>query len=130
MWLFKKRKEYAKVGDTVKCIDDRDWNSDFQNMNIVYGNKYKVFNVLICPTCGSVCYDIGGRFTPSKYHSSYTSCNKKHDLPGYGIHWAGAFRFEKSVESASEIEAKMEQAVEVENYELAEELKKELIKLK
>jgi len=130
MWPFKKKKEYAKVGDIIKCIDDRDWNKSQQTISLICGNKYKVLNVVICPSCGCVTYDIGCRFINSKL---YTNCNEGkdgHDLPGMGIHLAGDFRFEKTQETVEEIQEKIEEFVKEEKYEQAQQEKIKLDNLK
>lgn len=90
---FKKKPKYALAGDTVECIDDRDWNGSPQNMHILYGKYYKILQVLKCPDCGEVSYDIGVRFDEK---SSYTTCGT-HRMPGQGIHWAKYQRFENQV---------------------------------
>lgn len=41
MWPFKKKDKYFKVGDLVKCIDDREWNSSHHTMDLHYGKTYK-----------------------------------------------------------------------------------------
>lgn len=139
MWPFKK-KEYFKVGDNIKCIDDRDWNSCEQTMNLKLGHTYKVLLVVKCPVCSCICYDIGCKFHNS---TTYTECMigklNNHELPGMGIHLAGHFTFEKSVEaeteqkteqSAEKLQEQINEYVLEEEFEKAGELKKELDKKK
>ena len=138
LFNFLKRKDnVAKVGDFIKCIDDRNWNSNQQSMKIQYGKTYKVLAVVKCPSCNTFSYDIGCRFDNPTTH---TKCSigmgkGEHELPFAGTHLAGIFRFEKTVadeasEKASkkEIEEKIKEAVESENYELADKLTKTLAK--
>lgn len=130
MWPFRKKKQQIKVGDIIKCIDDREWNDPNQNMTLIYGNKYKVLAVIKCSVCGAIAYDIGCRFNNNRFYTKCTKSKEIHDLPCMGTHLAGAFRFEKSVETKEELEAKIEAAVKEEKYEIAQEYKNKLEKLK
>ena len=130
MWPFnRKAKEiHFKVGDVVKCIDDREWNSDHQNMKIVFGKTYKILQILKCPICGVYSYDIGCKFNDNIL---FTRCQES-DMPGAGIHWAGEFRFEKYTEnelSAEQVKEIIDGCVANQEFERAAEYKK-LLELK
>ena len=136
--FFKKNKkqkgEEVKIGDTVKCIDDRNWNSGNDNLWLQYGKSYVVLDIIYTDCCNTLCYDIGAR-----NNESFTSCSggkcKGSRIPGHGIHWAGAFRFAKSIaeeakeskkesKSISKTAAKklLDRALELEEYEEASRL--------
>jgi len=131
MWPFKKKEIYFKVGDIVKCIDDREWNGASHTMDIAYGKTYKILMVVTCPTCGQVSYDIGSRFKNKKSHTTCTP--SEHEVPAQGIHVAGHFRFAKadeaSMESREEIEAELEKSLKKEDYEKAAKLRDKLEKI-
>lgn len=123
MWPFKRKEKSFKVGDIVKCINDRNWNNVDQSLNLMLGNKYKILMVIKCESCGGFSYDIGCRFYNKRIHSSCNNRNQLcgNQLPGMGIHLAGHFRFEKTTEEflEHEIEEKLEEAVKREDYETA-----------
>lgn len=126
MWPFNKKQESFKIGDFVKCIDDREWNNTPQSLNIVFGKTYKILQITrCCNKCKRDCYDIGCRFSDINH---FTTCSKSNsDVPGQGIHWAGSFRFTKSVEEGmtnEEIQEKIKEHVAKEEFELADKLQK------
>ncbi len=131
MWPFKKKTKYFKIGDTIKCIDDRGWNVSLHSINLIFGNTYKILLVVKCPVCSCVCYDIGSRFHNPTY---YTDCRlgiKGHELPGMGIHLAGHFRFEKTIEAeqtAKQIQERINECIKNEEFEKIKGLQKELEK--
>lgn len=125
-WNRKKKPEVLQVGDWGKCIDDRDWNGDSTDFKLVYGKKYQIKQVVRCPDCGGICYDIGAKFFDETIHTRCTIGVREHHLPCQGIHLAGAFRFEKSTEMTEE--EKKEQIaslVKEEKYEEAHKLLQE-----
>ncbi|HWY33226.1 MAG TPA: hypothetical protein VNX68_01190, partial [Nitrosopumilaceae archaeon] len=102
MWPFNKKKKeesHFNVGDTVKCIDDREWNRIAQSVNLVFGHTYKIRQIIKCPSCGGYSYDIGCRFDNKSLFTSCTLNGTQIDMPGQGIHWAGNFRFARFEES-------------------------------
>ena len=128
------RNLWTKRGDTVKCIDDRSLDPDEFNFVPIYGEFYKVEDVLICPTCGTTLYDIGMRFNDT---DSSTDCFKngtpRHALPGKGIRWVNKCRFDRlstQIERSEDIEAKIQECIEIEDYREAAKLQKQLDKLK
>jgi hypothetical protein len=133
--LFKKDK--FKIGDNVICIDDRGWNesgNNDTNIKLTYKKIYKIQDINKCK-CGHIQFDIGGR-TKSNTH---TGCGCKTQIPGKGIHWAGAFRFRKPTEQEElefnsneqeNIKEEIESLVSKEQYELAAIKQKELKKIK
>lgn len=131
MWPFKKKEIYFKAGDIIKCIDDRNWNDCKQTMSLIFGKTYKVLQVIKCPTCGCVTYDVGCRFNDT---NNFTKCSKSeggHEIPGIGIHVAGHFRFEKSTEteseqSAEQIQEEINECILQEDFEKSGKLKKKL----
>ena len=134
MWPFKKKEKHFKVGDLIKCIDDRGWNNGSgQSLNLVYGKTYKVLMVVKCPTCGTISYDIGSKFINSNCHTTCSGPPSKHELPAVGIHLAGHFRFAKSgeeqLENREEIEAELEKCLQYEDYEKAVKLRDKLVKI-
>lgn len=128
MWPFsKKTKEYFKVGDIVKCIDDRNWNHCRHTMDINYGEKYKILMVVKCPTCGSVSYDIGSRFKSKKSHTICTP--SEHELPAQGIHLACHSRFEKSIANEAELKFELEELLKKEKYEEAAKVRDKIAEI-
>jgi hypothetical protein len=130
--FFGRKKQVFKIGDTVKCIDDRYWNGSNDKIELQYGKTYKVLDIVVCSCCGEQCLDVGGRFI---LPTTFTVCHhSKKEIQGRGIHWAGEYRFTKITEqqeeySKEEIEKAMENAAKEEKYELAQELKYKLEKL-
>jgi hypothetical protein len=132
-WFSKFKKNNVKKGDIIVCIDDRKWNVS-TTISLQYNQKYKVDDIM--SMCHGYCYDIGGRFTSDQTHTVCNQCRAS--IPGIGIHWAGAFRFRKATEEEAEefnreskenTQTNLDEAVEAEDYELAEKLKKELEKI-
>lgn len=75
-----------KVGEKVRCIDDR-------KHIVKFGKIYVVLNVLQLPCCGG-----------------YTNCGKcRENIPGEGIRWAGEFRFAPNVGNSAEAENEEEE---------------------
>ncbi len=92
--FFKKQlKPKFKIGETVRCIDDRDHG------DIKYGIKYKILDCIIC--YGIVAYDVGLRFNDTNTHTALNG-DGKYPFPGAGIHWAGEFRFAGSISDEEE----------------------------
>lgn len=82
---------YAKPGEFVKCIDDREHC-------VVYGKVYKVLDVIRTPCCNTVAYDVGLsiRNSGEPLDDKYTTCHcdgNDHPIPGRGIRWACQSRF-------------------------------------
>lgn len=123
--LFNKK---AKKGDNVRCIDDTDWNSSTDNIKLTYNKIYKILDIQNFN--GIIIYDIGIRCAKG----TFTTHNGK-DIPGEGIHWAHHKRFVLSDESASEestkeeLEAKLETAINNEDYLEAKKINEMLEKL-
>ena len=131
MWPFKKKQKPFKVGDLIKCIDDRHWNGSSHTMDIKYGKTYKVLMVVVCPTCNQIAYDIGSRFNDKNL---YTRCTpSEHEVPAQGIHLACHFRFAKSneelIENREELEAELSNSLQTEDYEKAAKLRDKLAKI-
>lgn len=128
--LFKKRNQ-VKAGDFVRCIDDRDWNNSAQSLKLVYGKNYKVLMVVRCPDCGAVSYDIGCKFDDNRIS---TMCKRNHKMPLQGTRLAGDFRFERLIDDEAfteeDIKKEIEEAVAMENFELAQIYKNRLEQLK
>lgn len=84
-WLSKgKRKAKFRVGDTIKCIDDRDHI-------VVFGREYVVLNVYQLTCCGDFCYDVGLGIGDNESYTNCGDCNT--DVPGRGVRWAAERRF-------------------------------------
>lgn len=131
LFNFLKKKKIAKKGDFIKCIDDRNWNTSTDSMKLVYNKQYKVLNVVKCPDCGAIAYDIGCR---TSNPNQYTQCTSSHVLPMEGVHLAGAFRFVLATDAddqmtKEEFDKEIQEAIEWENYELAQILKTKKEKL-
>jgi len=86
-----KEPRYAKPGEFVKCIDDREHCA-------VFGKVYKVLNTQRTPCCNSVSYDVGlsksdtGEPMGDRHTTCYCDGNANY-LPGRGIRWACHSRF-------------------------------------
>jgi hypothetical protein len=100
----KKGKEprYAKPGEFVKCIDDREHCA-------VFGKVYKVLNTQRTPCCNSVSYDVGlsKSNTGEPMGDRYTTCHcdgKPNPIAGKGIRWACHSRFALTDERPQEEE--------------------------
>lgn len=111
---FKKNPKF-KIGDLVRCIDDRDHI-------IQYGKTYKILDVNFQDCCNTYSYDVG--LTCSDF--TKCTCKKNSVIPGKGIRWAGEFRFAPHTPTKEEIEQAMTDALKEENYELASELRDKL----
>lgn len=85
-----------KVGQKIKCIDDR-------NHDVVFGKVYTVLAVTKTQCCNVYCYDVG----ISCKNDEYTSCSHG-KIQGRGIHWCGEFRFAPTIEDEVEAEAEAE----------------------
>ncbi len=84
-----------KIGETVRCIDDRD-----HGINCVkYGKKYKILDLIIFEN--AVSYDVGLRFDDKTMYT-HNTINSGNKIPGAGIHWAGEFRFAGSISDEEE----------------------------
>ena len=105
---FGKRKPKFEVGDTVRCIDDR-------NHTVKFGKEYIVKDRVQLSCCGDFCYDVG---LDCFGYTNCTTCTQ--DIPGKGIRWAGEFRFAPVVKAKER--AKAENSIEIKNKEI---LKKE-----
>jgi len=124
--FLKPKPKLPKKGDTVICIDDRDWNTSLTNIRLEYNKKYEVLGII--KHCHGYALDINARNSSGRY----TSCSCGNDIPGSGIHWAKLARFKiATAEEASEsredeneddIDDKIANAILEENYELAGEL--------
>lgn len=131
MWSFLKNlfTYIAKKGEYVRCIDDRDWNSPNQTMNLQYGSIYKVLDVIKCPSCGCISYDIGCRSTLAD-KITHTVCAKtKNQIPGANFRWAKRERFVRAKFGDINIEnlkREIQLCLDKEQYERAAELKKQL----
>jgi hypothetical protein len=93
---------YAKPGEFVKCIDDREHC-------VVFGKVYKVFNVIRTPCCNTVAYDVGLsiRNSGEPVGDDYTTCHcddNPNYIPGRGIRWACHSRFALTDERPQEEE--------------------------
>lgn len=87
--IFKRRPPF-EVGDVVKCIDDREWNSGGTNGQLEYLEYYTVQKIAKnCRHGWDV--DVGIRFHNQYDHTYCGKCNK--EIPGSGIHWATHKRF-------------------------------------
>ena len=100
---------YAKPGEFVKCIDDREHC-------VVFGKVYKVLDVIRTPCCNTVAYDVGLsiRNSGEPVGQDYTTCHcdgNANDIPGKGIRWACYSRFSLTDERPQ----KEEMTEEVEN---------------
>lgn len=123
------KKTEFKIGDTVRCIDDRGWNGDATDIKLIYNKKYRIQGMIKCPCCQELCFDINGRFFDL---SKYTNCSVGNtDIPGQGIHWAAARRFDKAIGNAAEETAinkeekkkELEKALAEEDYKKAAQLR-------
>lgn len=119
----------AKKGEYVKCIDDRDWNTVNQTMHLQYGRIYKVLDVLKCPSCGCISYDIGCRSTTPDM-ITHTICAKTNNkLPGANFRWAKRERFVRAKFgdiNVEELKREIQLCIQKEQYERAAELKRQL----
>lgn len=112
-----------KVGDIVKCIDDRDWNSPENSIPLVYGKTYKVLDVIYNKCCGLYAIDIGCKFK----NNAHTKCKCKKEMVGLGIHWAYEARFVKDdILGEEELKEQLEEAIIEEDYERAAKLRDKL----
>jgi hypothetical protein len=107
-----------QIGQTVKCIDDRDHQ-------IKYGKEYVVLHINRQECCGGYAYDVGLSC------DGYTHCSCSNtEIPGKGIRWCGEFRFAPVV--SAEASAESEESVEIEKpvkISTKEVLKKEIAKV-
>jgi len=112
--LFKRRpRAKFNVGDIVKCIDDR-------NHIIVFGKEYKVLSRHQTTCCGLWVYDVG---LFCSEHAYCKQCGGQFKLVGRGIHWAGEFRFAKSVGSIVEEAVEEEEGTSVGEESMLEQAK-------
>jgi excinuclease UvrABC helicase subunit UvrB len=106
-----------KVGDTIRCIDDRGWNSPRNSINLKHGKTYKVLQVIKSDCCKRYAVDIGCVLSDNDF-TTCVACNTK--MSGVGIHWACEKRFVKDdVLVKEELNEELEEAVNEENYEKA-----------
>ena len=131
--LFKKKPKF-KVGDTVKCIDDRNWNGPATDIKLIFGKTYKILDITYTSCCNEMCLDIGGRFVDTK---QFTVCGvgkcKHIEIQGMGVHWASSKRFalhtgaeEEEKEEAldkEKLKKKLEKAIAIEDYQKATKLR-------
>jgi hypothetical protein len=105
-----------KVGDIVRCIDDRNWNSSINSIPLVYGKTYKVLDITYTKCCNIYSIDIGCKMN----NNSHTWCKCAKDMVGAGIHWAYEYRFVKDdVLAKEELNEELEEALIEEDYEKA-----------
>ena len=98
--LFKKNHgPKFKVGERIKCIDDREHS-------VVFAKVYVVINVLQIPCCGDYCYDVG-LVSRGNGHTRCGGCSA--DIPGHRIHWAAEFRFAPNAGEDVAVEEKEEE---------------------
>ena len=114
----KNEPRYAKPGEFVKCIDDREHC-------VVFGKVYKVLDVQRTPCCNTMSYDVGlsMRNTGEPMGDRHTTCHCSGgptELPGKGIRWACHSRFALTDERPQE----EEMTKEVENKNLKKLTKK------
>ena len=98
--FFKKiRGPKFKIGQTVKCIDDR-------YHIIIYAKEYKVLDVIQLTCCGDWAYDVGLKC------ETYSHCNDcKKDIPGHTIRWVGEFRLAPII--SDEVSEEMSESEEI-----------------
>lgn len=106
-----------KVGDIVRCVDDRDWNGQHNSINLKHGKTYKVYQIYKTPCCKTYSIDIGCVLLDN----GFTTCIPcKAKMSGVGIHWACESRFVKDdVLAEEELKEELEEALTEENYEKA-----------
>ena len=85
-------KPKGKLENRVRCVDDRNWNSIDQSLQLNLGYIYEVKQTYICPNCRTKWYDIGCR-SLGKRTTHDCSLREKTSLPGENIKWAYATRF-------------------------------------
>jgi hypothetical protein len=106
-----------KVGDTVRCVDDRGWNIPQNSINLKHGKTYKVYQIYKSDCCKTYSIDIGCVLTDNDF-TTCIPCNRK--MSGVGIHWADEKRFVKDdVLAQEELKEELEEALTEENYEKA-----------
>jgi hypothetical protein len=93
---------YAKSGEFVKCIDDREHC-------VVFGKVYKVLDTQRLPCCNTVSYDVGLSMsnTGEPMGDRHTTCHcsgGRTEIPGKGIRWAHHSRFALTDERPQEEE--------------------------
>jgi len=107
-------KHKFEVGDTVIALTNP---GDHLSQPRVKGNIYTVVAVLYCANCGRQKVNIGP--TTDSWHTySCSSCHTK--WPCYGKYWTDSKYFAKVDEDT------LKQAVEAEEYEIAQTLYKEI----
>lgn len=93
---------YAKPGEFVKCIDDREHC-------VVFGKVYKVLDIIRTHCCNTMSYNVGlsSTNTGEPMGDLHTSCfcdGNPNDIPGRGIRWACHSRFALTDERPQEEE--------------------------
>ena len=101
-----------EIGDEVIAISSND-------ERIVVGKQYTVIDTLFCSKCG--CQNINTGLTQRFHRLNCTKCNTA-TSDNYRKLWTGSFRFVK----VDDIESAIDQAVNSENYELAQLLTEHL----
>jgi protein-arginine kinase activator protein McsA len=105
-----------KVGDIVRCIDDRGWNSSKNTIPLIYGKTYKILDITYSKCCNIYSIDFGCRLNDN----THTVCKCSKNMVGMGIHWAYQYRFVKdNVLAKEELNEELEEALSEEDYERA-----------
>lgn len=113
-----------KPGDKALCVKvgGPHADSDYPPLRLNY--EYVVNKVSVCE-CGRVSLDVGLSLTDKAIELGYgvkCDCGAMHS-PKTGIHWCASFRFVKKDDRT--IEEQIEEAVEHEDYELAQQLREQ-----
>lgn len=121
-WNIFKPKPKFSVGDTVKCIDDRNWNETTTDMDLTYGKSYNVLELGVTSCCGHKIIDIGARYINPNLFSYCGSCNKP--IQGKGIYWVSEYKFaHKKLNTLTDVNEAIDDAIASEDYEKAANLR-------